>query len=516
VGSGTVKFSGSSNQQLNGTVNYLFNKVEVNKTAGDITLNRSAIIDTLLNLVKGVINTSSTNLLTLKASSTTTGGNNMSFISGPLRKIGNSAYVFPIGKTGRYLPISISAPVSVSESFTGEVFSSEQTIGTNKDTEVQRISRSEYWSLVKSNSATSVIVKTSWDLFSTEVGNSSSATICAWNGTKWIDLGRATSTGDIKSGNITAQYSSSNVYFANGIKNNSTTLSVTAFENYGLFASGSVITNKYIVTFGKIGASYLDTAQVKATDSILTNYSGSTSSLNNSFSSYLLDINSLKDTIYNPFSDSLILPNVYCINGNLNIQKSFTIADTNQLYVFKIQGSLTLDEGHSINSSYFYSNNVIWVCDSIILKGGNNLYGTIISKNKLVVKGSFYGRTSAYSLNNIEFVSGSLPNEDITFYAPFFYKANLQGTSSTTPSCNLVSNPGFSCSNTSPSAYSNVGATASDVCNWFSPTNATPDYYNQNAKVDNFNYLGDMEPTPTGMRQAIPGGGKVLNSAANM
>jgi hypothetical protein len=203
-----------------------------------------------------------------------------------------------------------------------------------------------------------------------------------------------------------------------------------------------------------------------------------------------LDINSLKDTVYNPFSDSLILPNVYCINGNLNIQKSFTIPDTNQLYIFKIHGTLTLDEGQFVNSSYFYSNNIIWVCDSIVLKGGNNLYGTIISKNKIVIKGSFYGRTSAYSLNNIEFVSGSLPNEDITFYAPFFYKANLQGTSSTTPSCNLVSNPGFSCSNTSPSAYSNVGATASDVCNWFSPTNATPDYYNQNAKVDNFNYLG--------------------------
>ena len=34
--------------------------------------------------------------------------------------------------------------------------------------------------------------------------------------------------------------------------------------------------------------------------------------------------------------------------------------------------------------------------------------------------------------------------------------------------------------------------------------------------LDKFNYIGDMEPMPTGMRQAIPGGGKVLNSAANM
>jgi hypothetical protein len=29
--------------------------------------------------------------------------------------------------------------------------------------------------------------------------------------------------------------------------------------------------------------------------------------------------------------------------------------------------------------------------------------------------------------------------------------------------------------------------------------------------MDKFNYLGDMEPTPTGMRQAIPGGGMVMS-----
>ena len=30
--------------------------------------------------------------------------------------------------------------------------------------------------------------------------------------------------------------------------------------------------------------------------------------------------------------------------------------------------------------------------------------------------------------------------------------------------------------------------------------------------LDKFNYLGDMEPTPTGMRQAVPGGGMVMTA----
>jgi hypothetical protein len=34
--------------------------------------------------------------------------------------------------------------------------------------------------------------------------------------------------------------------------------------------------------------------------------------------------------------------------------------------------------------------------------------------------------------------------------------------------------------------------------------------------LDRFNYIGDNDPVPTGMRNAVPGGGQVLNIAANM
>ena len=34
--------------------------------------------------------------------------------------------------------------------------------------------------------------------------------------------------------------------------------------------------------------------------------------------------------------------------------------------------------------------------------------------------------------------------------------------------------------------------------------------------LDRFNYLGDIEPTPTGMRVAVPGGGTMLNTGPNM
>ena len=47
---------------------------------------------------------------------------------------------------------------------------------------------------------------------------------------------------------------------------------------------------------------------------------------------------------------------------------------------------------------------------------------------------------------------------------------------------------------------------------WPSSVNNTNDTKNQcTSPLDNFNYLGNYNPTPTGLRQAIPGGGAVLN-----
>ena len=44
------------------------------------------------------------------------------------------------------------------------------------------------------------------------------------------------------------------------------------------------------------------------------------------------------------------------------------------------------------------------------------------------------------------------------------------------------------------------------------PVNSSSQQKNQcTSPLDNFNYLGDYNPTPTGLRQAIPGGGTMLN-----
>ena len=63
---GKVKFTGTNNQTLNGSYNYPFKKLAINKTSGTVTANTTLSIDDSLIFIQGNLITTSTNLLTMK------------------------------------------------------------------------------------------------------------------------------------------------------------------------------------------------------------------------------------------------------------------------------------------------------------------------------------------------------------------------------------------------------------------------------------------------------------------
>jgi hypothetical protein len=98
---GTVTFSGNSEQLLGGTTATEFYNLTVNKSnSSRIMLGNNATVTHNLSLTQGFVQTNYSNLLILGNSSTVipTGGQATSFVRGPLRKIGNTDFVFPIGK----------------------------------------------------------------------------------------------------------------------------------------------------------------------------------------------------------------------------------------------------------------------------------------------------------------------------------------------------------------------------------------------------------------------------------
>lgn len=165
-------------------------------------LNGPAEMSGNLTLSNGVVVTTTTNLLTITATGTSTAGSNNSFVTGPLRKIGNAAFVFPVGKlvgaVNHYRTISISAPDNVADEFTAEFIRGNARLlgaGLITATGLQRVSQCEYWTLdhVNNGAATSVNVSIGWTVQSpcnaSYVTELPTLVIAHFNGTSWDSYG---------------------------------------------------------------------------------------------------------------------------------------------------------------------------------------------------------------------------------------------------------------------------------------------------------------------------------------
>ncbi|MBK6834346.1 MAG: T9SS type A sorting domain-containing protein [Bacteroidetes bacterium] len=100
AGVGTVTFNGTSAQSIGGTFATNFNNLIVNNSsATGVTLNQPAFVAKALTLTDGFVYTTPTNLLTVRHTATSTSGSATSYVAGPMKKVGTSSFVFPIGTT---------------------------------------------------------------------------------------------------------------------------------------------------------------------------------------------------------------------------------------------------------------------------------------------------------------------------------------------------------------------------------------------------------------------------------
>jgi len=155
-----------------------------------INLNTKVTVNGNLNMNKGLLNSSQTNLLTLSSSATSSSGSVSSFIIGPVKKYGNVDFVFPIGKGNRWARAGLSnISGSSKDYFMAEYFS---TAPANQDSLGNglvggRISSEEHWAISASSSAKAQLTLY-WDS-----GNrsgisslsSSDLVIAGYDGSKW-------------------------------------------------------------------------------------------------------------------------------------------------------------------------------------------------------------------------------------------------------------------------------------------------------------------------------------------
>ena len=208
---GRVVFDGTSAQSVNNLGSQqtiTFRDLQTNNPNDEITLNTPITVSVELDLDQGNINTSDTTLLTMRDNSTVSSVSDDAYVRGPIEKIGNDAFTFPVGDSSMYRPISISAPSSSSARFRA-TYNKENPwnywsggIGT-RDATIDHISSKEYWILNRTNTSNSVNVTLSWrNPESGGVTNLSDLVVARWNGTKWKDHGNGGTTGDVNAGTV--------------------------------------------------------------------------------------------------------------------------------------------------------------------------------------------------------------------------------------------------------------------------------------------------------------------------
>jgi hypothetical protein len=192
--SANVTFNGSGDQTIYRAAGAeTFSDFTINKPAGSLLLSSEVIVSGHADFVAGIVSTSPTNILHFQNNATSNGGNANSYASGPVRKAGNDAFVFPIGKNGKWARLGISAPNTTSTQYTAEYFNNSYAT-TDVTGDLVRVSNIEYWDLDQAVNDDDVQVTLYWeDRDYSGIQNSSDLLVAHYNSglSAWESVGVA-------------------------------------------------------------------------------------------------------------------------------------------------------------------------------------------------------------------------------------------------------------------------------------------------------------------------------------
>lgn len=227
------------------------NNFTVNNSAGStgVTLQQAFAIAGTCYFTAGLVTTTSTNLLIFNDNAIASGANNNvsdpSYVNGPVRKIGNDAFTFPVGKSGSgYHYCGISAPGSTTDAFEAEYMrASAAGLGTVTASGLDHVSNCEYWKLDRTTGSSNVNVTLSWNGTSNCSAaayiNDLATLVVAHFGTSWDAFGNDGGTsGSVTDGSVTWNNVSNFSPFSLGSTDNSNNPLPVKFVNVRAYTAG--------------------------------------------------------------------------------------------------------------------------------------------------------------------------------------------------------------------------------------------------------------------------------------
>ena len=174
---------------------FTYENVVVNNsriTTPQLTLAGAVTINGTFTLTDGEVFTTSSNLLTIAGGGSSSTGSNASHVDGPMKKIGNTVFEFPVGDEGIWQPISINnLSGDASTEFTAEYFHQNPTNSGLVNFPLNNVSTLEYWDLSNTGTASTADVTLHWkDQNSSQINDYDDLVIAHYNGTDWDNLGQ--------------------------------------------------------------------------------------------------------------------------------------------------------------------------------------------------------------------------------------------------------------------------------------------------------------------------------------
>ncbi|MBI3139349.1 MAG: T9SS type A sorting domain-containing protein [Sphingobacteriales bacterium] len=249
----TRSYSSNADYEFRGDVTGIFTtapavntvrNLVVNNAGGAVVMSQPFAVTGSLQLSNGNLVSSLASLLTINDNATAAGGSYspVRYVEGPVRKIGDDPFTFPVGKSAIYAPVSISAAGSTTAEYRAEYFRMAPPNRANITAPgLKQISFCEYWDLEETGPGGPVVdVSLSWSGLSpcnsaAYVTNIADLTVAHFDGTNWNSHGNGGgSAGTASQGNVTRN-------------------AVTAFSIFTL-GSTSTATNPLAVKFTEVKA----------------------------------------------------------------------------------------------------------------------------------------------------------------------------------------------------------------------------------------------------------------------
>lgn len=197
-----ITFNGANEQSISGAGTQNFGKLTLQNSCNTgIVLHNPVNITQNLNLVDGLIFTDALNLLTLTDNATSNIGNDTSFVNGPMKKVGNDAFIFPVGNDSVWAPLGISAPALTTDAFTATYFlgpnSNSARPCANCGDGINYVSIVEYWDIDRTNGVSVPNVTMYFkNMARSAITDINDVVFAHWNGVQWEAKGSNTAVAD--------------------------------------------------------------------------------------------------------------------------------------------------------------------------------------------------------------------------------------------------------------------------------------------------------------------------------